>query len=172
MNYSQIIDALDNATAFDLFRVHVAVGNMLDDPKRVMELRSKLTVGSEIEYFLPDENRTEIARVIAFKRTRVDIQNISDNKRYTIPYYFININRVDTQIESMQQQAGLSRNEVKVGDRVAFLDRQNQEIAGIVKRLNQKTVTVDTPDTQWRVAYQYLFKVLSPDVHALENKSQ
>lgn len=170
MNYSQIIDAIQHANGFDLFRLGVAINKMLEDPKHILDFKKKLQIGSNIEYFLPEENRSVPAKLLGFKRTRVSVKNRDDGRHYDIPFYFININRVDTQVEVATNKVGLDRNEVKVGDRVGFADKQEQDVFGIVKRLNQKTVTVETANAQWRVAYQYLFKVLSVDADALEHK--
>ena len=77
MNYSDIIGALDNATEFDLFRLSVAINRMLDDPKRIEQLKHQLKIGQEIEYFEPNENRIIKAKVIKLKRTKVSIKNIT-----------------------------------------------------------------------------------------------
>jgi hypothetical protein len=39
MNYSDIIRALNSATGFDLFRINTAINRMLDDPKRIEQLK-------------------------------------------------------------------------------------------------------------------------------------
>jgi len=36
MNYSDIIEALEQASAFDLYRLQSALDNIIHDPKRVM----------------------------------------------------------------------------------------------------------------------------------------
>ena len=87
MNYSEVIDALNNATGFDLFRVSAAIDKMLDDPKRIIELKQHLRTGQEIEYFEPDENTIVKACIIEFKRTRVRIKRIDNGANWTIPYY-------------------------------------------------------------------------------------
>jgi hypothetical protein len=167
MNYSQIIEALNSATGFDLFRIQSAINKMLDDPKRVDELRGQLTIGQEIEYFDPEQNRAIKAVVKKFKRTRISVVNVEDGRSWDLPYYYINIHGIDTAISSQNKQVGLDRNEVSVGEKVGFLDRDNNEIYGNIIRLNQKTVTINCPNAQWRVAYGQLFKVIAPDFDAL-----
>lgn len=167
MNYSQIIEALNQASGFDLFRIQSAIGNMLDDPRRIQTLKQALAVGQEIEYFEPTQNRAIRAKLIAFKRTRVEVEDLEGGRRWGLPYYYINIHGVDTNINAQTRREGLDRNEVKVGDKVGFLDKDNKECYGSIVRLNQKSVTIDTPDVQWRVGYSHLFKVLAPDLDAL-----
>jgi hypothetical protein len=56
---------------------------------------------------------------------------------------------------------GLDKSQIKVGDRVGFLDRQNNDVYGKVIRLNRKTATILTDDhTDWRVGYGLLYLVI------------
>lgn len=172
MNYYDIIGALDNATGFDLFRISVAINRMLEDPKRIEQLKHQLKIGQEIEYFEPNENRIIKATVVKFKRTKVSIKNIDDGTSWTIPYYFININGIDTNISRAHKKSGLDRNEVKVGDKVGFIDGDNIDRYGDIVRLNPKSVTLHCDGHKWRVAYEFLFNVLNPDVDVLSVNSK
>ena len=170
MNYSDIITELETASGFDLFRLKVAIDRMLDDPKLILQLKSILRIGQEVEYFLPDENRTVKATIEKFKRTQVSVRDIADGKAWSIPYYFINIHSVDTSIVGSVGNVGLGRNEVKVNDLVGFTGKDNNEKYGVVERLNQKTVSLNCGDERWRVSYSCLFKVVAPDIPAIESQ--
>jgi hypothetical protein len=159
VNYSELAKELDQATGFDLYRLSKAIGRMLDDPKRITEVKRWLHPGDEVEYFDPTENRIVSARLIKFQRTRVLVENLEDQARWSIPYYALNIHKADAKITEHLDQ-GLGRNEVAVGDRVGFIDRNGNERYGQILRLNQKTVTLDCGNDQWRVAYSFLFRVL------------
>ena len=172
MNYSEIINTLNSASGFDLFRIKSAIERMLDDPKSIAEIKRHLRINQKIQYFDPAENRIIKATITAFKRTKVSVQHIEDDARWNIPYYFINIHEIDTDLTAKHKEAGLQRNEVKVGDKVGFLDRNNIEQYGDVIRLNPKTVTINCRSGQWRVAYSFLFKVLNPDINALPDKTE
>ncbi|MEM9161578.1 MAG: hypothetical protein AAGC54_00725 [Cyanobacteria bacterium P01_F01_bin.4] len=159
MNYSDIVQALDSATGFDLYRLSHAIRRMLDDPRRITEVKRRLHPGDQVEYFDASENRIVKARLLKFQRTRVLVENLEDKEEWSIPYYALNIYGADTSItESVKE--GLGRNEVSVGDRVGFFDRDGHERYGLVKRLNPKTVTLDCGGSKWRVAYSFLFKVV------------
>lgn len=160
MNYSELVKAIDEATGFDLYRRYVAIGRMLDDPLRVIEVRRAVRVGEEVEYFEPTENRAVRARLVRFQRTRVVVENLHDKKRWNIPCYAINIHKVDTHITQKSKRKGLGKNEVCVGDIIGFADRDNVERYGKVIRLNQKTVTMECDGGQWRVSYGLIFKVI------------
>jgi len=159
MNYSEIVSALDHATGFDLFRLQSAIRLMLDDPKRIIEVKKVIQIGGTVEYFEASENRIIPARVLKFQRTRVDVKNLEDGVQWSIPYYAINIHKVDTSIIERRKKQGLGRTEISVGETVGFVDRENREQYGTVVRLNQKTVTIENENKGWRVPYSLLFKV-------------
>jgi hypothetical protein len=162
-NYSDIIKALENSTGFDLFRLSVAIGRLLEDPKRITEVKEHLHPGDEVEYFDRTQNRVVAAKLLEFRRTRVLIQHLEDGSEWTIPYYWLNIHRANVEINENRKK-GLGRNEVAVGDQVGFVDNDGNERYGKVVRLNQKTVTLDCGNNhQWRVAYSFLFRVFDVD---------
>ena len=168
MDYSEIVKQLEEATGFDLFRLKVAIERMLDDPVKILALKRQLRKGQEIEYFEPDENRIIKAVVTGIKRTRVDVKSLDDGSLWSIPYYYINIHGVDTDISGVKKERGLDRNEVKVGDRVGFINKEGNELYGKIIRLNRKSVTLDCVDSVWRVAYGCLFKILDQDHSTIE----
>lgn len=159
MNYSEIIDALEKASAFDLYRLQAALNNMMDDPKRILEVKMGLRLGQEIEYFDATANRIEAAIVEKIKQTRVNVKNLRDGKRWGIHMCAINIRGSDTGI-ALTKTEGLSKNEIGVGDLVGFVDNNGQEQHGKVVRLNSKTATVESEDRGWRVSYSLLHKVI------------
>lgn len=159
MDYSAIVRAIDHCTGFDLYRLYVAIGKMLEDPKRITEVKRRLHPGDPVEYLDPVKNRVVAAKLIKFQRTRVLVENLEEHEEWSIPYYALNIHGADTGI-TQNVKEGLGRNEVAVGDQVGFFDRDGNERYGKVIRLNQKTVTLDCNNQKWRVAYRFLFKVL------------
>jgi len=159
MNYSNIISELNTATSFDLYRLESAISLLLDDPKRIIEVKRLLRIGQIIEYFDGSANRSVSARVIKFLRTRLLVENIDDNRRWEIRYYAVNIHQVETKIIDSTKRKGLSKTEISIGDMVGFEDKEFAEQYGHVIRLNQKTVTMNVKGSEWRVSYGLLFKV-------------
>ncbi len=160
MNYSETINSINNASAFDLYRLRVAITQMLDDPERIRKVRENLRVGDAIEYFESKTNQVHKAKLLKLQRTRALVEDIADNKRWEIPIFWINVHAVDTQITEKQKR-GLGRNEISVGEHVGFVDNEGFEHYGVVVRLNQNTVTLNCDGRKWRVAYCYLFKVIA-----------
>jgi hypothetical protein len=163
MDYSAILNELDQATGFDLFRLQAAIDRMLDDPARIGELKRLVRVGDEVDYFDPAENRLVPARVLKCGRTRVDVVNLDDGKRWRILYCAINIFEEDVAIAEGRRERGVGRNELSVGDTVGFVDANGALRCGNVVRLNRNTVTLDCRGSKWRVAYSLLSHVIDLD---------
>lgn len=159
MNYTEIISALEQASAFDLYRLSMGIDNMIDDPRRIIEIKSKLHLGQEIEFYEPRDNRVYQATLEQMKQTKAVVRTHDDGRRWSIPLCSINIHQQDTVINQSQGE-GLTRNELQVGDWVAFMGKDGVEHSGQVQRLNQKTVTIISEHTKWRVSYPLLHKVI------------
>ena len=164
MDYSKIVEELKKASLFDLYRLQVAIGHQLENPKRLQEIKKRIKVGQKIKYFDDRENRLIQAKVINFKRTRLLVENTDDGQRWNIPFYYVNIDDVDADLRSSNYQEGIDKSHLKIGDRVGFRDRQNNELYGEVIRLNQKTATIIVNKrARWRVAYSLLFPVIDSE---------
>lgn len=160
MDYSKILVALKQASLFDLYRLRVAIDHQLEAPQHITKIKRRLKIGQIISYFDDMENRLIEAKIIKFKRTRLLVENIHDKHQWSIPFYWINLDDVDTDIAASPQM-GLEKSQLKVGDTVRFQDRQNNDVYGKIIRLNQKTVTLKTDaNVQWRVAYGFLHLVI------------
>ena len=70
LDHSELLEQLETATPFELYRLKAALDRMLDDPARIAAVKSMIRVGDEIEYFEPSENRCVKARVLRCNRTR------------------------------------------------------------------------------------------------------
>lgn len=159
MNFSAVLDALNQASAFELYRLRFAIDRKLDDPAWAVAVRSRLHVGQEINYFSPRENSIQRARIDEFRRKQVAVTDLPGGERWLIEYNAINVDGIDVEIRE-QTRKGLGRNEVRVGDTLGFLDRDGHERSGVVRRLNDKTVSLQVGAQQWRVAYPLLHRVV------------
>lgn len=159
MNYSELIVQLNNASAFDLYRLRAAIDRVLDRPDRMIAIQLRLRIGQDIEYFDPQTNRAHAGKVLELRRKQAVVLDPATGKRWLIAYVAINLDGADVEIREKPGQ-GLGRNEVAIGDLVGFVDRNHQQRCGRVKRLNDKTVTLDCDHQQWRVAYSLLHRVV------------
>ena len=85
MNYSQILDQLNNASLFELYRLNQAIQHRLEDPVKIKKIKNSLKIGQDIEYFDAEENRLIEASIIELNRTRLLVKNWHDGKRWNVP---------------------------------------------------------------------------------------
>ena len=105
MDYSKILQELEEASLFDLYRLSVAIDDELSNSQKIGKVKQSLVIGQEISWFDSSANRSERAIVEKFTTTRCDVKNISDAKRWRIEYASINIDDVDTSIHSNQNRS-------------------------------------------------------------------
>lgn len=163
MNFSEVLKALNSASAFELYRMRAAIDRVLDEPRWVLAVQSRLQVGQPVEYFDTQANLLRRGQVLELRRKQAVILDRDDGRRWLIPYVAINLDGADVQIREQQKQ-GLGRNEVAIGEVVGFIDRNQQQRSGRITRLNDKTVTLLCNNQQWRVAYSLLHRVVESDV--------
>ena len=163
MNYTEIIKSLNNASAFDLYRMRSAIDRVLDEPRWLQSVQVRLKLGQEVQYFDSRANALRRGRLLEMRRKQAVVLDSDDARRWLISYAAINLDGSDVQIRENKTQ-GLGRNEVAVGDVVGFVDRDQNQRTGKIIRLNDKTVSLLCGGAQWRVAYAYLHRVVDADL--------
>ena len=170
MNYSKILQELEAASLFDLFRLNVAINDELKNPQKIRKIKQSLRIGQEITWFNNSTNSLEKAIVKKLSPTRCEIENISDGEKWGILYASINLNDVDISIHS-NQNFGIKKSALSVGDIVSFLDKEHKLQFAKVQKLNPKTAGVITIDgTKWRVSYSVLSKNMDIDADIVKEK--
>jgi ribosome maturation factor RimP len=162
MNFDSILDALKQASGFELYRLRAMLDRVLDDPKWIIAVQKQLLIGQQINYYDAGSNTEFTAQVLEFRRKQVVVRDVATQKRWLIPYTAINLGGADIKIREADR-AGLSRHEVAVGETVGFIDGENRQRHGKIIRLNDKTVTLECDGQKWRVSYNYLHWVLDSD---------
>ena len=163
MNYRNVLEALKNASAFDLYRLFCAIDREMDRPEHIVAVQRQIRPGQLIRYFDGSKNREFEARVTKFGRTRLHVEHVEDGQRWRIHYYMVNLGGVDVSVSQQDKNKVITANDLAIGQRIGFYDRENQERSGVVERINQKSVSVRTETGRWRVAYCYLFQVIEGD---------
>jgi len=164
VNFSEVIKTLNNASAFDLYRMRAAIDRVLDEPRWMQSVQVRLKVGQEVEYFDPQANALRNGTLLEMRRKQAVVLDRTDARRWLISYAAINLDGTDVHIRENKPQ-GLGRNEVSLGDVVGFVDRDQNQRTGKIIRLNDKTVTLLCGAAQWRVAYAFLHRVVDADMH-------
>lgn len=115
-----------------------------------------------MKYFDPQANAPKRGKVIELRRKQAVLLDLDDAKSWIVSYAAINLDGADVQIREHKPQ-GLGRNEIAIGEIVGFIDRDQQQRTGKVIRLNDKTVSLQCGNSQWRVAYSFLHRVVDSD---------
>lgn len=157
MDYNQLLNQLNQAGLFELYRLKTAIDYELDNPERLTAFKQKLRLGMTLSYFEPKENRLIEGKLLEMRPKKAVILDYERNSRLALPYYMLNVEGGETAIHQKGKQ--LTANELKVGDIVGF-NKDGRDIAGVIKRLNSKTVTLAASDGNgWRVPYAYLYRI-------------
>ncbi len=158
MDYTFVLSELQKASSFDLFRLQSAINHLLDDPTRIQAQKRQLTVGSSISYFDSKQNRLVMANLLEVRKTRAVVADLDSGKRWTIPFYMINIEGAETQIDPGKK--GLDRLSLQVGQSVSFYGRDGEMVYGQITKLNPKRDKIKTDRGIWTVPYSMLFSVI------------
>ena len=153
MNYSDILNELNKASLFDLFRLNIAINHQLDDPNRIKQVKRLMKVGEMLTWFDCDKNRLVEAKLLSLNKTKAVVLNMDDGRQWTVPICSINLDNVEADI---QTPTGIDRTSLKIGDNVCFRGKSEEELFGRVIKLNPKTAGVMVGTTRWRVAYSLL----------------
>jgi len=165
MDYSAILQELNKASLFDLHRLESAINQELSNPTRLDQIKARLKTGQLISYFDPQSNSLIDAVILKVQRTRCLVRNINDQKRWTLPFYYLNLDAVDADIQPAKNAVGIPKSSLKVGAKVGFKDKQNNDLFGEVIRLNPKRATVRINEhSRWLVNYKNLFYVIEGEL--------
>jgi hypothetical protein len=154
--YDQLTAFLKDASAFEIYRLSVALKHELDNPKRLAYINKKVTLGDTVEYF--EARAQTFIKATVVRKTSKFVVVFHDGQQWKIPLYMLKIDSRDFIFE--EKDKGLNKNNLKMGDLVGF-HHQEHVITGAIQRLNQKTVTIITPtQKQWRVSYSLLHQII------------
>lgn len=96
MDYTEVLQALQQASLFDLYRLRSAIDTLLDETQRLLLVKRRLQPGKELTYFHARDNRLIKAVVEEVPRTCAHVRDKEGGKRWSIPFYALNVAGVDT----------------------------------------------------------------------------
>lgn len=171
MDYSELLRNLENASLFDVYRLRIALDVCLEQPDKVLAVKRQLRAGMEISYFSGRYNKMTDAVIVEVQKNCVYATDKGTEKRWSVPFYAVNLEHVDTDIHFSTNKTALDRNQLHVGENIGFIGKNDQEMYGLITKLNPKTASITARDgSHWRVDYRYLFQIV--DTHAQESSSQ
>lgn len=160
-----ILDALRLASSADLYRLHLTVARLLDDPKRIIEIRRQLNLGMMVSYIADDIHATQRqGQIVELKATQAVLVDHTTRRRLTLPYAaLLTDGRPRAPSEaSPPLQPIARRDDFRPGDTVSFTDQHLQQRIGTIIRINQKTASIQCDPTEghWRVGFGLLTKIV------------
>ena len=160
MDYSKIIALIEQGSLFELYRLQIMLRKMLDDPKRIHEIRVQLRPNQMVSYFDDRTNQEIEATILDLGRTYVGVQHRQDGKKWKIHYYMLKLQK-EFNPSNFSTSGKVNSLTLKVGEHVGFVNRAGVTLYGVVIKLNQKTASIElSTGAKWRVSYHLLFYVI------------
>jgi hypothetical protein len=164
MNIQSVFQELQTASDFELLRLKVAIEQLLEDPERINALRKKMVVGMLLDYFNEEENRSIPCELLDIKRTRAIVREVETGKRWTLPFYYLNLDHIATKLVANNKR-GMSKAELYIGYTVGFVNsKNNQDYIGQIVKLNPKRAVLLVGNEEWQVPYQMLFDIIDSEL--------
>ena len=159
----RLLDLLRNAPSLDLYQISLTAHQLIADPQRILAIRCRLHLGARVRYFHHRTHDLAAGTVVQFRPTEVAVQDDATRKQWWLPYAAI-VPDPDQQVsESPMPMPAPTKRPVmdfRLGDTVGFTDKYLREHVGTVRRLNDKTVSVDCEGERWRVPPRMLRKII------------
>ena len=159
-----IPDSLRQAPSAELYRLYLAIGKMLHDPRRILEIRQRLYLGMVVNYI--GDNPLEPpaqGTIVELRQTQAVVQDTVTRRRWGVLYAAIIPDSASgPDLVEPASPPRTQREEFFIGDTVSFTDKHLSERVGIIVRLNSKTasIAVNHSEGHWRVSYALLRKIV------------
>lgn len=170
MRPNMTLKDLPMATSEELYQLSWVIEQLLADPRRIVQARSQLHLGQQVQYFNWADGKLRAARVASVKNDRVTVHDEASKRHISLPYAAIVTdaaapakNDQDTQdTPTLAPPPEIGRREdFRVGQRASFIDRDLQHRVGLIVRINQQTATLDCDGQTWRVAFGLLHHIVA-----------
>jgi hypothetical protein len=115
MNYTTTLQELNKASLFDLHRLQSAIYQELLNPMRIEQIKTQLKTGQSISYFDPQSNSLIDAVILKIQRTRCLVRNVKDQKSWDLPFYYLNLDNIDADIQPAKNAVGIPKSSLKIG---------------------------------------------------------
>lgn len=168
----KLIEELPMGTSAELYQLSWVIEQLLADPRRIVQVRSQLHTGQQVQYFHWAQGKLRSARVVGMHADHVAVQDTGYSKAFKVHYAAILTEPAtapnDAPIEASPTPADVeltrpapppevaARADFRVGNRVTFTDKNFQRRVGLIVRVNQHTATLDCDGQKWRVAFELL----------------
>ena len=161
------LDALQRVSTIELFHLSSILNRLMADPKRILAVRVRLTLGQQVRYVDTQAHGTALTlrtgTVVAMKDTQVSVRDQRSGAIWAMPYAAIELPSTSEQppVSPAPAPPRPTREDFRVGDRVSFEDQHLRTRIGTITRINQKTATIECEgEPGWRVSFGILKHVI------------
>src|SRR5258707_13622131 len=82
-----ILDSLRQAPSAELYRLYLAIGKMLDDPRRIIEIRQRMHLGMAVNYIGDNPlGPPEKGTIVELRQTKAVVQDSATRRRWGVLY--------------------------------------------------------------------------------------
>ncbi len=164
----KLIEDLPMATSAELYQLSWVIERLLADPRRIVQVRSQLHTGQQIQYFSWQDGKLRAARVVGMHGDHVAVHDPGYAKPFKVHYAAIVAEPGESTAQGSATSAAsqptqpspppevASRVDFRVGNRVTFTDKNFERRVGLIVRINQQTATLDCDGQKWRVGFELL----------------
>lgn len=165
----KLIEELPMGSSAELYQLSWIIERLLADPRRIVQARSQLHTGQQIQYFSWQDGKLRAARVVGMHGDHVAVHDPGYAKPFKVHYAAIVSEPGDVPAEGGATPAAghqqtqpspppevASRADFRVGNRVTFTDKNFERRVGLIVRINQHTATLDCDGQKWRVGFELL----------------
>lgn len=162
---ARLLELLQQASNLQLFQLNSVIERMLADPRRILMVRKDLHMGQTVRFMDWRDGQMRVGKIIAMKDTQLTVHEDSTRSSWTVPYTALELAAPGAPKPSPSpvpaQAPRATRNDFRVGEKVAFEDKHLNTIVGTIVRINQRTASIDPGDgTTWRVGFALLRHVV------------
>jgi hypothetical protein len=101
---NDLINNLQKASLFQLWRLNDIIHKMLDDPNKLVQVKTQLFVGQETTYFDSDDNKDIHCTIVKIGRTRALVRRHDNDRCWNIPFYMFNLNNIPTEVKTNKKK--------------------------------------------------------------------
>lgn len=158
------LEALHRSRSVDLYHLSLVLDRLLTDPRRILDVRTRLNVGQAVSFVDHRGNTAELAmrsgRVVDLQDRHAVVLDDVLRQQWKLPYVAIEPDASSPADLASDPPPSPppkpTRESFRTGDRVSFDDRHLQPRIGVITRVNAQTATIDCDGQRWRVSFQLL----------------
>ena len=128
MDIKKILSDIESADNVTLYELKIALDKILVEHDRLEPVRQNLKSGQRIQYFCEKKKSLASGTIVQVQRTQTEILLPNSTSTKMVPLAALKLASTDSQAGELiaEKQALAEKLRFNIGQRVKFLDKQNQ----------------------------------------------